>query len=79
MATEDDNSIDAWMFETPHGSTPFVCLDGQLMLDHIKEHIDDWMLAVSESADVKNITLTYRAVSPEKVEEWREHGLLAGS
>lgn len=69
--------IDVWLFETQHTDVPFACRDGELMLDHVREHLDDWMRSPIGSNETIELKVTYRSVTAEKFEEMRDHLLIS--
>lgn len=71
------DEIDVWMFEAQYTEVPFACRDGELMCDHVREHLDDWMRSPISNNETIELRVTYRSVTVEKFEEMRDQRLIS--
>jgi len=69
--------VDIWLFETQHTDVPFACRCADLMCDHVREHLDDWMRQPIGNNETLEMKVTYRCVTEEKFDEMREHMLIS--
>lgn len=74
---QHDQELDVWIYETQHSDQPFICRCGDLMLDHVKESLDDWMRSPIGNGEQLEMTVTYRTLTKDKFKEWQDLGLVS--
>ena len=70
-------TVDVWSYQSEHMDEPFMTRDPALILEHIKEALDDWMRSPIGNGEKINLHLQYREVTCSKLQEWRNHGLIS--
>lgn len=71
------DTVELWSYQSEHMGEPFMTRDPALILDHIKDALDDWMRSPIVAGEKISLHLQYREVSNDKFDEWRNHGLIS--
>lgn len=72
-----DATVEVWIYQSEHMDEPFMSRDPALILDHIKDALDDWQRSPIGNGEKINLHLQYRAVTADKFREWQDHGLIS--
>jgi hypothetical protein len=72
-----DANVDVWVYQSEHMDEPFITRDAALILDHIKESLEDWQSSPIANGEKINLHLQYREVTINKFREWQRHGLIS--
>ena len=70
------DDVDTWSVQTEHDDDPFQSVNADVVLDSLRETVDDWMRSPIADGETLTITVRYRSVTSEKIREWKNHGLI---
>ena len=73
----DSDTVEVWSYQSEHMEQSFMTRDPALILDHIKDALDDWQRSPIRNGEKINLHLQYREVASVKFDEWRNLGLIS--